>query len=80
MGKVQSKPLLSLHACSNCWICEGWTEVRFEWDPILSPVQPHDPKTIPVYLHLSTDGYAPELILPEEGSTIYATVRMVPPG
>jgi hypothetical protein len=25
--------MLTLKARSNCWICEGWSEVKFIWRP-----------------------------------------------
>jgi hypothetical protein len=30
-GHVHNTRLLELKVSSNCWICEGWTEVRFEF-------------------------------------------------
>jgi hypothetical protein len=44
---------MSLKAASNCWICEGWSEYKFE---VIPPTK-IDEKTVPVYLHLSTDDY-----------------------
>jgi len=42
-GGVYNKKLLDLKACSNCWICEGWTEVKFEFKPGVSDDNPtHD--------------------------------------
>ena len=31
VGTLKSKKMRQLRAFSNCWICEGWAEVRFEW-------------------------------------------------
>jgi len=33
---IKSEKLYQLKASSNCWICEGWTEVNFEWTPGVS--------------------------------------------
>lgn len=42
--------------------------------------EPHDPFT-PIYLHLSSDSFEPDLLLPdEEKPGVYQSVRMVPPG
>ncbi len=32
-GIVTNQLKLSMHATSNCWICEGWTCVNFEFKP-----------------------------------------------
>ena len=32
-GLVKNKNLIKLKATSNCWICEGWTEFKFEFKP-----------------------------------------------
>ena len=80
MGQIKSKKLLKLKANSNCWICEGWTEFRFDFEP------PHadkiDNDTMPVNLHLSCDKYEGELLLREPSSSEvkYSTTRMLPPG
>lgn len=69
-----------LNACSNWWICEGWTEVKFEWTPGISSPTPHNPDE-PIYLHLSCDDYKEDLMLPDpEKSGTYSSLRMVPPG
>lgn len=47
-----------LKAVSNCWICEGWSEVEFRFVP---PTKVNT-KTVPVSLHLSCDQYKPELL------------------
>ena len=33
MGQIKAKKHLALKASSNCWICEGWTEFRFTFEP-----------------------------------------------
>ena len=80
IGKIKSKQKIKLKACSNCWICEGWTEVKFEFTPGISSSEPYDPEQ-PIYLHASTDDYAEDLMLPDpDKSGTYSSLRMVPPG
>ena len=67
-----------MKACSNCWICEGWTEVKFIWQPGVSSQTEHDKET-PIYLHLSSANYKPELLLPNDKGE-YSETLMVPPG
>lgn len=52
LGKIKSKQKIKLSACSNCWICEGWTEVKFEFTPGISSEIPHNPEE-PIYVHVS---------------------------
>lgn len=54
--------MIELKANSNCWICEGWTQVKFEWNPGISSNHQIDPE-IGVFLHLSCDDYSPDLLL-----------------
>ena len=80
MGHVQSMNMLRLKANSNCWICEGWTEFKFEFEP--PNIEKIDNDTMPIMLHLSCDRYHGELLVRENPSfeTQYCTVRMLPPG
>ncbi|CAG9323140.1 unnamed protein product [Blepharisma stoltei] len=55
---------------SNCWICERWNEVEFEWIGAAED---------PVYIHFSFEGYEGEL-MQKIDSTTYKLVRMCPPG
>jgi len=72
--------MLKLKANSNCWICEGWTEFKFVFEPPDGDKIDND--TMPVQLHISCDKYSGELLqrepLPYE--VVYETVRMLPPG
>jgi hypothetical protein len=72
--------LLRLKANSNCWICEGWTEFKFDFEP--PNVKSIDNDTMPVMLHMSFDRYEGELLVRTNPSfeTHYTTVRMLPPG
>ena len=39
-GNVRNTKMLELKVGSNCWICEGWSEVRFEFKPGFSDNNP----------------------------------------
>ena len=56
---------------SNCWLCEGWSEVEFTY-------QSSTP-SVPIYLHLSFENYYPYL-LPHSTDTLSRDYRMCPPG
>ena len=79
-GVKHNSKAISLHAASNCWICEGWTEVKFEIIPDKIFSEKHDSYT-PIYLHISSDKFEEDLLLPEEGRPgVYSSTRMIPPG
>ena len=79
-GKIKSLKKIQLRASSNCWIWEGWSEVKFEWTPGISSSEPHNPDE-PIYLHLSCDDFTEDLLLPDpDKSGTYSSLRMVPPG
>lgn len=79
-GQIKNRNMIKLHACSNCWICEGWTEVKFEWTPGISSDRPVNPEE-GVYLHLECDGWEPDLMLPDPDKPgTFTSIRMVPPG
>jgi hypothetical protein len=72
--------LLKLKSNSNCWICEGWSEFKFTFEP--EEPEKIDKLTMPVMLHLSCETYSGEL-LEQSGhgkDVIYETTRMLPPG
>ena len=80
-GTLKNQELLKLKANSNCWICEGWTEVRFEYKPGVSDDNPNHDKFDPIYLHLECDEYEKDLMLPDpEDESTFISIRMVPPG
>ena len=64
-SRVNSR--LSWRPVSNCWICERWSPVTFQWT---------GDKTDPVYLHLSFEDYDGDLLEPPD----YKLTRMCPPG
>ena len=79
-GHKHNSQAISLQASSNCWICEGWTEVKFVFNPELAFPEKHDPY-VPIYLHLSSDEFEQDLLLPDPDKPgMYSSTRMVPPG
>jgi hypothetical protein len=56
-GKITNTQLLQLKVSSNCWLCEGWTEVRFEYRPGVSDDTPEIDPEKPIYLNLESDGF-----------------------
>lgn len=67
MGFSRINTQLTWRAVSNCWICERWSLVTFEWT---------GEKQDPVYLHLSFDDFDGDLLSPPD----YKVSRMCPPG
>ena len=59
--RIKNKQTLRLKANSNCWICEGWTEFSFTFEPPNPEVI--DKETTQVMLHLSVDRYQGELLV-----------------
>ncbi|CDW87404.1 UNKNOWN [Stylonychia lemnae] len=69
---IVSKNLIDLKVSSNCWVCEGWSQMEFR----IIPIDVKQP-----YLHLSFENYMPQKMdqdpsLPGQ----YLVYRMVPPG
>ena len=62
----------------NCWVCEGWNEVTFEWKKGESGDSADDP----LNLHLELDNWKPDLMenLPPPKQNTYQLTRMLPPG
>jgi hypothetical protein len=84
-GNVHSARV-SLASHSNCWICEGWSQVLFKWNPykqrmsdgkFLSDKDIND-KTF-AYIHLSCDDYEPDLMEKNEETGEFTLLRMMPP-
>ena len=61
-ASLKNKNLISLKATTNCWICEGWTEFKFSYQP----KEEIDVLTTPIMLHASCDNYAGELLQRDE--------------
>ena len=69
MGTIKNKDYIRLQTCSNCWICEGWTEYQFEF----KPPEWVDYEVVPVKLHLSIDNYQGQIIEINEELSIKET-------
>jgi len=80
-GIVQDSRCLELSVHSNCWVCEGWSEVRFLYTPGKSDNIPNHDVFIPINLHLEFEHYTPDLMLAcEDNEKVYECYRMLPPG
>ena len=75
LRKTGIETIRKIRGKNNCWICEGFREIKFEYipkEPIL------DPNNHLVKLHLNIDDYRPfDMIC--NGSS-FQIVRMCPPG
>ena len=70
--------LIKLKAYSNCWICEGWTQMKFTFiSGVTIPREVAEDEN--VFIHLSFEDYIPDYMIPE-GKGTYCSIRMVPPG
>jgi hypothetical protein len=58
IGTKRNTKHLELRVNSNCWICEGWSEYKFEF----VPPEKIDAVIVPVRIHLSTDDYEGEIL------------------
>jgi len=74
---------MELKATSNCWICEGWTSIKFQHKPAdlldKNSLMPFTIKVAAVYLNLSIDNYKGDLMNSSSDNTVYSIRRMVPP-
>eukprot|EP00347_Sterkiella_histriomuscorum_P007903 403347122 len=75
---VVSETKQKLQCTSNCWVCEGWTQIMFQFNPFTTLHKNLDEYT-PVYIHLSCDDYRPDL-MERNDDGVYRLLRMVPPG
>ena len=79
IGTLPNQEFHKLKALSNCWICEGWVQAYFEFIPQVT----HKYKLGEfdnIYLHLSFEGYKPDLMLKDSKTGQWTKYRMVPPG
>lgn len=81
-----SKKKVELKATSNCWICEGWSQVLFKFNPYDIVIDENrrlsdemDENTL-VYIHLSSDNKEADLMEKDELTGEFSLLRMVPPG
>ena len=76
-----------MKATSNCWICEGWTQVLFKINPsevILDDTGKRlydemDENTV-IYIHLSIDNNEADLMEKNPKTGDHCILRMMPPG
>jgi len=77
-GKLRQTKI-DLNVSSHCWICEGWTQVKFEFDPSDSTLAHLNPgPDDQINIHLSIDDYKPDT-LDYQDFNKYSLYRMVPP-
>ena len=75
LRKTNIELVRKIRGKNNCWICEGFREVQFEFIPE-EPIG--DPNNHLVKLHLDFDDYRPfDMIF---NGTKYQIIRMCPPG
>ena len=51
---------------SNCWICEGWAEHHFTYEPGVSDNNPNHDPFVPIKLHLDIDHFEGDLMIGQE--------------
>lgn len=62
-GIVKDSRALGLKECTNCWVCEGWTEHRFTYLPGQSDDNPNHDEFKPIKLHLDIDHFEGDLMM-----------------
>ena len=75
LRKTGVETVRKIRGKNNCWICEGFREIKFEYIP-KEPIQ--DPNNHLVKLHLNFDNYRPFDMICSGNS--FQIVRMCPPG
>jgi len=73
--KSNIRNIRKIRAKNNCWICEGWRELKFSYKP---PDTVTNPKDLDVKVHLNFENYA-EYEVPYRGED-FMVMRMCPPG
>ena len=75
LRKTKIEPIRKIRGKNNCWICQGFREIQFEYIPE-EPIP--DPNNHLVKLHLDFDDYKPfDMIY---NGNKYQIIRMCPPG
>ena len=80
-GNIKDSRKVELKSVTNCWICEGWSQHYFKYQPGISDERKdHDP-FVPINLHLDIDHFEGDMMLPDENNpNLYEIWRMLPPG
>ena len=82
-GIITDRNALELKQNSNCWVCEGWSEHRFTYEPGRSDDNPNHDEFKPIKLHLDIDHFEGDLMMRSEESGhehLWEVFRMLPPG
>lgn len=74
-GSKLNRDLAKHKILSNCWICEGWTQMKFTYKKTALD-DPDDN----VFLHLEFESFKAEVMIYDSMAEEYVSVRMVPPG
>ncbi len=74
-----TSPTKKLVATNNCWVCEGWTLVKFTFIPQESSLDYLETGE-PVYLNLEFEKFQPDPLHYDSEKEYYSLTRMVPPG
>ncbi|CDW74199.1 UNKNOWN [Stylonychia lemnae] len=82
IGKINDNVKMELRAQSNCWICEGWTQVKFEfrlneYEETKSYYSRHIELA---FLQLSFENYQLDQMKYDPQQRVYFKFRMIPPG
>lgn len=76
-GTKTMKELVKMKVYNNCWICEGWTEMKFTFH--YKSFNYYDFKEGDlVYIHFNFDNFEHEEMIPDDNG-IFTIIRMVPP-
>ena len=75
LSPLRDGQMAKIRSYQNCWVCEGWTEMKFEWKMGISSGLVKEP----VYIHFDFDTYKPWLLEKDDEGTYYI-YKMVPPG
>ena len=75
LRKTHIEAVRKIRNKNNCWICDGFREVEFEFK---FKQKMENPNNHIIKIHLSFDGYKPFDMIYNEG--IYHMARMCPPG
>jgi len=70
-GVVKNQNKIRIQANNHCWICEGWSEFEFEFQP----EEWVDIVIVPVKLHLSCDNYVGEILDIDATKTLAANKK-----
>ena len=75
LRKTTIDTIRKIRSKNNCWICDGFREIEFEYIPEV-PID--DPNNYLVKIHLNFDGYKAFDMIYNDGK--YHMARMCPPG